>query len=407
MPNYRTLTPDQLFKWAENNRQVMRLRTDSDILPGGYMAALAPMLAAWNDSDYDRDDGFLILRNVNYGGNSFERTTVLQSVRVPLDGLEAAELTLVPSTALGLRSPVHHVQLRFIFTPGNGPELLNLAGAETGTDAGFPDLVFSWESWRPPNQAFSLKQGLDETAYGLSMRAFAGPQRYLEDTIRGHDWYSWRLGLPGGRAGVRELFMVSVVLGDGVAREGIHRLLEQGQEAWLAHAPQGDDAKEQVPPSVPGSAPAVWQRLATRLRAATPPADSAAPLPDDEQTYHVLVRSCAALARYAILVATNRLVARGETGRVVADKLPAPELDRTEPWMKAVARADLRGLFLHAPAAIGFLTRNPSLIPGKLPDELDAAGLLQQRGGKPWVIRYGRDALRPYGSDGLNQAEVT
>lgn len=401
MTNYRTLTPDQLFKWAENNRQVMRLRTDRDILPGGYMAALAPMLAAWNDSDYEQQGGFLILRNVNYGGNSFERTTVLQSVRVPLDGLEATELTLVPSTSLGLRSPVHHVQLRFIFTPGNGPELLNLAGAETGTDAGFPDLVFSWESWRPPSQAFSLKQGLDETAYGLSMRAFAGPQRYLEDSIRGHDWYSWRLDLPGGRAGVRELFMVSVALGDGVARDGIHRLLEQGEGAWLAHAPTcKDDDKQRHAPDQ-----AVWQRLATRLRAAIPPAGSAAPLADGEQTYQVLVRSCAALARYAILVATNRLVARGETGRVVADKLPAPELDRTEPWMKAVARADLRGLFLHAPAAIGFLTRNPSLIPGKLPDELDAAGLVQRREGKPWVIRYGRDAQRPYGSEGLNRVE--
>jgi len=399
MTDYRTLTPDQLYKWAENNRQVMRLRTDRDILPGGYMAALAPMLAAWNDSDYEGDDGYLILRNVNYGGNSFERTTVLQSVRVPLAGLEAAELTLVPSTGLGLRSPVHHVQLRFIFAPGNGPELLNLAGTETGTDAGFPDLVFSWESWRPPSQAFSIKQGLDESAYGLSMRAFAGPQRYLEDSIRGHDWYSWRLDLPGGRAGVRELFMVSVALGDGVARDGFHRFVEQGEEAWLAHVPvyPGDDQEAQAPSQ------AVWQQLAGRLRAALPPADSAAPLPDDEQTYHVLVRSCAALARYAILVATNRLVARGETGRVVADKLPAPELDRTEPWMKAVAGANLRGLFLHAPAAISFLTRNPSLIPGKLPDELDAAGLVQQRDGKPWMIRYGREALRPYGSEGLNR----
>ena len=48
--NYRTLSPDQLLKWAENNTEIMRLRTDRDLLPGGYMAALAQMLAAWNDS---------------------------------------------------------------------------------------------------------------------------------------------------------------------------------------------------------------------------------------------------------------------------------------------------------------------------------------------------------------------
>ena len=210
MADYRMLTPAQLYKWAEDNRAIMRLRTDRDVLPGGYMAALAPMLASWNESRYLDRDGFLILRNVNYGGNSFERTTVLQSVRVPLDGLETAELTLVPSSDLGLLSPVHHVQLRFIFSPDRSPELLNLAGAETGTDAGFPDLVFSWESWRPPHQRFSLQEGLDETAYGLSLRAFAGPQRYLEDSIRRRDWFSYRLQLPGGQAGVRELFSVCV-----------------------------------------------------------------------------------------------------------------------------------------------------------------------------------------------------
>jgi hypothetical protein len=43
-------------------------------------------------------------------------------------------------------------------------KLLNLAGDETRTDSRFPDLVFSWESWRPPHQCFSLKEGMDDTA---------------------------------------------------------------------------------------------------------------------------------------------------------------------------------------------------------------------------------------------------
>lgn len=73
--------------------------------------------------------------------------------------------------------------------------------------------------------------------------------------------------------------------------------------------------------------------------------------------------------------------------------------------MKTVVRADLRGLFLHAPSAIRFLTRSPSVIPAKIPDELDAAGLLQHRDGKAWLIRYGRDATRSYGSNGLNLVE--
>ena len=72
MTNYRTLSPEQLCKWAEDNTEIMRLRTDLDLLPGGYMAALAPMLPAWNESSYLGADGFLLLRSINYGGNTFE-----------------------------------------------------------------------------------------------------------------------------------------------------------------------------------------------------------------------------------------------------------------------------------------------------------------------------------------------
>jgi hypothetical protein len=264
MTDYRMLTPAQLQTWAEDNEAIMRLRTDRDVLPGGYMAALAPMLVAWNDSSYQDTDGFLILRNVNYGGNSFERTTVLQSVRVPLDGLETAELILVPSSELGLLSPVHHVQLRFLFSPEKIPQLLNLVGAGTGTDAAFPDLVFSWESWRLPHRRFSLKEGMDDSTYGLSLRAFTGPQRYLEDGIRRRDWFAYRLRLPGGRIGVQELFMVCVALGDGVARDTIHRLLQQGEAEWLAHAPAGKKESDDHE--------SVWIRLSERLRAASYPA---------------------------------------------------------------------------------------------------------------------------------------
>jgi hypothetical protein len=402
MTEYRTLNPEQLFKWAEGNTEIMRLRTDLDVLPGGFMAAMAPMLTSWNESSYQGTDGFLLLRNINYGGNTFERTTILQSVRVPLDGLETAELILVPSSNLGERDLVHHVQLRFVFSPDDCPELLNLAGAETGSDARIPDLVLSWESWRPPDQKFNLKEGLDESAYGLSLRGFAGPQRYLEDSIRRRDWFSYRLQLPGGRSGVRELFIVCAALGDGVGRDTIRRLLEQGRSAWLAHAPEGGTDDERDVESGQ-SETAVWEQLFERLRAAAPPAHIAPALPATKQTYHVLVRSCAALARYAILVATHRLLERRLSSQVVREKLPVAELEQPEHWMKGMARTDLRGLFLHAPAAIRFLTRSPSVIPAKIPDELAAAGLLQRHDGKPWMIRYGREATRPYGPDGLNR----
>jgi len=46
--------------------------------------------------------------------------------------------------------------------------------------------------------------------------------------------------------------------------------------------------------------------------------------------------------------------------------------------------------------------RHPETLPNKLPDELLAAGLVEQRDGKAWVRRYSQSGLRPYGPEGIN-----
>lgn len=68
--------------------------------------------------------------------------------------------------------------------------------------------------------------------------------------------------------------------------------------------------------------------------------------------------------------------------------------------MSAMAHADLRQVFLGAPDALRFLVRNPQVLPAKIPDELDAAGLLERKGGKLREIRYGQQANRPYAANG-------
>ena len=391
MPDYRTLRPEQLLKWAEDKRDIMRLRTERDVLPGGYMAAFAPALVAWRESEMGGRHGHVVLRNVNYGGNPVERTTVLHSARVPLDGIQAAEFVLVP---LDSRGRTHHAEIRFIFAPERSPELLKLAGSQTGTVASFPDLILSWEAWRPPQQKFDLKQALDENVYGLTLRAFAGPQLYLEDSLRQRDWFSYRLKLPGGEAGLQELFKVSLALGDGVARNTLRRLLQQDEATWLAHAPAGQGESK--------TDAETWRRLESRLDGAVPDEAAAHSLPETEQTYQPLVRSCATLARYAVLLATWRLIDRGHSDGVDLDRLPEAELNRVEGWMKTAAHADLRRVFLSAPAALRFLARNPQVIPSKIPEQLDAAGLLARKNGKPWMIQYGRKATRPYRASGVN-----
>lgn len=87
---YRTLSPSQILSWVEDDTQIMRLRTDRDVIPYGYMAAALPGLVDWRASDLRDEAATMVLRHVNYGGNPFEQSTVLHSVRVPLDGLERA-----------------------------------------------------------------------------------------------------------------------------------------------------------------------------------------------------------------------------------------------------------------------------------------------------------------------------
>ena len=385
----RVLSPRQLLAWAEENTEIMRLRTARDTLPGGYMAALAPVLVAWRESDPDAEDPYAVIRNVNYGGNPLEKTTVLHSVHVPLSGVEFAEFTLVPSTRGGLLAPSHHGQLRFVFRADKQPELLNLAGSRTGTDAAIGDLVLSWESWRAPGERFNLIKGLD-ASYGLSLRAYAGPQRFLEDSLRKRDWFSYRLRMPGAEEGLTELLGVALALGDGAARRTIARLLRQGEKDWLAHAPMGENepAPEQQ-----------WQALQQRVEYSE--INEPELIVSEEATYQSLLRSCATLARYTVLLSASRLVQRGHTDGLVLDELPEPILGTPEGWMGAVARAKLSGIFLRAPLAVGYILRHPESIPVNIPEELARAGLIEQKDRKPSLTQYSRDDNNPYGPFGI------
>ena len=388
---YRILSPGQILSWMEDDTQIMRLRADRDVIPGGYMAAAIPVLVDWRASDTQGDPASIVLRHVNYGGNPFDKSTVLHSVRVPLDGLESAELTLVPFGEGGRLGPLQHVQLRFIFEAGKEPVLVDLAGAETGADPRIPDLVFGWISWRRPDVGWDLRKGMDDDAqvYWLSLRALAGAQMFLEDALKGRDWFSYPLRLPGGKHGLSELLMSTVTLGDGTARDTLARMLTGGEEAWLKHPPPGADAEPDIHSQ--------WNELLGQIQTADPQALAPVHLPPDQDTYQPLVRSCATMARYAILLTVKRLIANGQDEGVVLDKLPEPLLGTTEVWMKALAHTSRSGLFLRAPLAMRYVMRHRESVPPDLPAELDAAGLLQRHNGKRQRIHYSHKGATPYG----------
>lgn len=392
----RVLSPREILSKAQDNTEVMRLRTVRDVLPGGHMAALTSVLVDWEASRIQAAQPFAVLRNVNYGGNPIERTTTLQSVRMPLEGIRFAEFILVPPKGMGPRSPVQHAQLRFVFQPEHHPELMSLAGAHTGSDSRFPDLVLSWETWLPPHVKYNVVKGLDSAAYRLTLRAFAGPQRFLEETLRGRDWHAFRLQLPGGEAGLVELLKVVLALGDGVGRHTLSRMLEEGEEEWLAQAP--DAAAD--PPSR-----RLWQLLKDHVHQPKDYGDDRLHTKSENEYYNTMVHSCATLARYMILVATHRLVERGHTDGLDLEHLPEAVLGRPEAWMREAAHAKLGGIFARGPLAAAYALRNPETLPHKIPGQLARAGLVARRDGKPWRVHYTHSGTRPYDATGARAVD--
>jgi len=395
--NQRVLSPREMISKAQDNTAVMRLRTARDVLPGGYMAAQTPVLVDWQASGIQAAEPFVVLRNVNYGGNPIERTTILHTVRVPLSGIRFAEFILVPPRHMGPRAPVQHAQLRFVFQPEYYPVLLNLVGARTGTDSRFPDLVLSWETWLPPHVKYNVVKGLDSSAYHLTLRAYAGPQRFLEETLHGRGWHAFRLQLPGGDVGLVELLKVVLALGDGVGRHTLSRMLEEGEEEWLKQAPDGSAD----PPSR-----RAWQLLKDHIRQPKDYGDPRMQTASKDEYYNTMVHSCATLARYTILVAAHRLMERGHTDGLDLDHLPEAVLGQPEAWMREAAHAKLGGLFMRGPLAMAYAIRHPQTLPDKIPGQLAKAGLIARRDGKPLHVHYTHQGTRPYDATGVNAVDV-
>lgn len=377
----RQLTAEQLLNRVQRRDQPLRLRSARDVLPGGYAAAMIPVVVNW-ESDGGRP-GYVSLYNVNHGGNPLEGTTVLRTARVPLDGVEAVEFTLLPLDGVGREGLVQHGQLRFVFRSDRPVVFTAFGDEEMGGDPTVTDLVVSWEAWRPPDAGFDVLTGMDPTSYLLTPRVFSGPQRFLEDGLGKRDWFSHMMRMPGGQRGLDELLNVALALCDGVSRHTIGVILEQGIDEWASQAPVDtagwDQLREFVPPMKVTDDPRIN-------------------LPEKDRTYQSLLRSCATMAYYTVGVAVERLIAAGFDDGLDRENWQSPHLGVQEEWMTELSSTNLGGLFLRSPAAVNYLRRNPGSFPKRIPGRLDAAGLLQRRDDRPLKAHYSLDGTTPYGS---------
>jgi hypothetical protein len=386
MTQSRILTVDELLAWAESSPNAVRLNAGRDALPGGLSAAMVPVIVEWGASNRPHPEGHYVLRTLNAGGNPIAGTNVLCSARVPAHGVESAEFVVVPHDRLGRRAIVAHAMIRFIFEPGREMQLLSGAGVGTGGDPAVPDLILSWEAWRPPGVPYHALRGLDPRSFDLTMRVYAGAQRFLEDAVMGREWYAYPLHFPAGKEGLNELLRVGLVLGDSVGRRSLDRLLSQAEARWLDHAPHAADDRP---------APrARWEKLREALNTAAVPAE---PLPGNHGIgYQTLQRSCITMLLHWIDVAVERLRAAGhaDAGQRPRLKLGPEEL---APWMEELAHADLFGIFMRAPFALWWLVRHQEVLPRQAVRQLNAAGLLERNGSQPVARHYKLAGPTPYG----------
>jgi hypothetical protein len=165
----RTADAEELLGWAEQATPLARINTATDRLPNGLALSMLPFMVDWEHSDVDGDAPFLLMRNVNAGGNPVIGENLLATLRIPLDGLDALQWCLTPTRnkKRGKDTFMGHAMLRFLFTKDrtsghSGPGRQPLRGALPPDD-----LMLSWEAWRPPMTSYDGLKGLDPETYTL------------------------------------------------------------------------------------------------------------------------------------------------------------------------------------------------------------------------------------------------
>jgi hypothetical protein len=386
--NTRQISLGTLLDWAAEDAPTFRVRTATDALPGGYSAAMAPVLVNWrmsNHREHGDADEYYIVRNVNLNGNPIEGVTNLCSVRIPACGVESAQYITVPLGAGGIQIGGHGM-IRLVFKEGSRAQVLSQAAEPVPGESDIRDLVFSWEAWRPPGVHFSMKKGLDPNTFGLTMRCYTGAQRFLEDALQKRDWTCYPLTLPDAQRGLNELLYVALVMGDSMARHAITRLLDTADPA--------PGAAGETPADYPDAAQEEVKALQEALLENRAPENPVADMTGGKISYQLLERSCVTMALEIVAVAAHRLTARLPADRQVRVRV-TPE--NIPPWVDDMAHAGMAGIFVRMPHVMWWLMHNANVFPTRAYRILDDAGLLAHDGRKVVKHHYKLFGETPYG----------
>ncbi len=386
--------PSQLLDLLSEPFPLLRICSGTDQLPNGLAAAMAPAIVDWQRSPGDSgDEDYFLVRNVNVGGNPVEGKCVLATAKVPRTGVMSAEWVLVLQRLLGKDTPAGHGQLRLRFHEDKRPTIVNRDGDPMWPDPHVGDLVFSFEAWRPPGKSFQPLAGLDPSTYALTMRCYAGPQRFLEDGICNRSWVTYPLDFSRHGEALDDLLYTALITGDSLARHTINNLLD---------SPAVHLELEQ--PDYPQADPRQIQALQPLLDESLVPEDPIAEISGGEIGYHLLQRSCITMALNVIDTCLHRLHHRRpelgpyESLSVAPRSIPS--------WISDLAHADRRATLMRLPGAVHWLALNQTVLPDKSYIILQEAGLLEtETDGQSVRHHYTLAGDTPYGriSDSLMQ----
>ncbi|MGD8414414.1 MAG: hypothetical protein PVF33_09290, partial [Candidatus Latescibacterota bacterium] len=124
--NYREINAAEILEWRRSDSPLIRVRTDTDAVPGGLAMAMASMFVKWDASlaGFGPDDYYLV-QNVNILNNPVGAVTVLGTLKVWADSVDHTEFVMVISKVKGVETQAGHGMLRFVFREDRRPLILD------------------------------------------------------------------------------------------------------------------------------------------------------------------------------------------------------------------------------------------------------------------------------------------
>jgi len=380
----RTADAGALLSWGEAATPLAHINAATDQLPNGLALSMMPFMVDWDQSRLEGAEPFVLMRNVNAGGNPVLGENLLATVRVPLNGLRGLEWCLTPTRNKKDKDTfMGHAMLRFLFAPDGRPVILGSDGAPLPDALPPDDLMLSWEAWRPPMTRYDGLKGLDPDTYTLTARAYTGAQRFLTDIIRGNPWRCYPVKLPDVDDAQQLAFLTAALSGDAFARRVVGKLVADGvvqAEGLAALTPEQLERAEAI-------------FATSRL----PKDPLSALLEKADLSYQLLERSCITESLAMVQLALIRIHKEHDLG-------PPPEMELVPegmpPWIQDLVTADRGTLLARIPGALLFVARNRQVLPTQSYRILEDAGLLQRGKGDasgPVMYYYDEASGTPYG----------